>query len=206
MKANKVFPLLLLLLLFLLPSVPLFAAKKGKLPTRLPDIPARATVFIENTSAKWSREAGRFMDVLKDVVAHTDNKHSWVRPGLRVVDQKEGADYVLSYTAIAHEMPNGCNLLSCNYTYTQGNFRVTLLLTNANGTQLWSQEYFCQEPLGGISAEECADHVANEIKSAEVNDDGQRAGGKGWKDYPVQSFASSPKPKAAQANDDAERP
>jgi hypothetical protein len=170
----------LLFVLLLVQSSTIFAIEKPKLPDKVPDLPARATIFIENTG-KPSTEAERFTRVLQSVISRSDDKHDRIRPGLTVVDSQSEADYVLRYEVFAGEREPGCNMLTCSYAYTQGNFRATVLLLSSHGTKLWEQEYHCFEPMGGESAEKCADHLANDVKGAQVDENGERAGAHGWK-------------------------
>ncbi len=171
----------IVLSLFIL-TAPIFAAKKSKLPTRLPNLPKGATIYLENVSPR-SSEAKRFQSTLQSTMSRTDHKHKheWVRPGLNPVDTKDAADYVLRFSVVAGERERGCNALSCSYTYTQGHFRATVLLLKSNGAELWSQEYYCSEPVGGISAEMCAHQLANDLKSAQVDDYGEPTESKGWR-------------------------
>ena len=173
-----------LLFLFLVTQhTAVFAEKSPKISTRVPGIQSGATIFLEG-SDDWSSVAERFGQELQSVISRTDKKHDRIRPGLRVVNNKAAADYVLHYVVVAGERPLGCVGLGCQYTYIQGNLRATVMLLSSDGTELWEAEYDCAEPLAGISAAVCADRLANDLKAAQVDKQGKRAGAHGWKTLP----------------------
>jgi hypothetical protein len=173
-----------LLLIFLV--VQHTAVVAANSPTRVPGIQSGATIFLEG-SDDWSSVVERFGEELQSVISRTDKKHDRIRPGLRVVNNKAAADYILHYVVVAGERPLACaglGWVGCLYPYIQGNLRATVLLLSSDGTELWEAEYDCAEPLAGISAEVCADRLANDLKAAQVDKQGKRAGAHGWKTLP----------------------
>jgi hypothetical protein len=161
-------------------------AASPKLSTRVPGIQPGATIYLEG-SDNWSSVVERFGEELQSVISRTDKKHDRIRPGLRVVNNKTAADYVLHYVVVAGERPLGCvglGWMGCLYPFIQGNLRATVSLSSSDGTELWEAEYDCAEPLAAISAEVCADRLANGIKAAQVDKQGKRAGAHGWKTLP----------------------
>ncbi|HZR33478.1 MAG TPA: hypothetical protein VFA76_16660 [Terriglobales bacterium] len=138
---------------------------------KVPDLPQGASLYLQNQSK--SDEAGRFEFLLRNALTKADGdsakKSRWgakhyFRSGLNIVPQKEKAQYVLSFYVIHRE----------HTAQTLGD----AVLQNTNGDQLWSAEYHCGE-LDTVAM--CVGWLSDDVKGAQVNPEGKRAGLLGWK-------------------------
>lgn len=158
-------------LLALLSSV-VFAGGK-----RVPDLPARASISLQNQ--KQSADSTEFQKYLESSLSRPDNRGHRRRSGLQVKKTKEEAAFVLQF-----ELKRAFGDTDCQ-AYTQCSSTpayayLDVVLTDASGGRLWSQEYSCvptptREPLDA-----CAQDLGEDLKAAQVDANGKRAGWSGW--------------------------
>jgi hypothetical protein len=155
------------LLAVLLLSAASFAAKA-------PDIPAGSKIFLENKGT--SDESQLFTDLFRENLAKDESKGGYAKPGFPVVDKKEDAAYILRFLFVMRV--NEKSFLDSG----QEKARVNVWLLDSKGTLVWQHNYACvrvwREP-----ARECYQHISDDLKAAQVNTEGKRAGWLGWKGH-----------------------
>jgi len=147
------------LVVFLLPLLA-FAAE-------VPDIPMGSKFYIENKSQ--SDESVRFAMLLAEKLAKDEGNKRYQKPGFSVVEEREGADYIIRFSLVVRE--NG------HETHAWLN----ALLLDAAGKVLWRAEDFRCATVFAERVEGCASELSGYVKRAEVNSEGKRAGYLGWK-------------------------
>lgn len=92
------------------------------------------------------------------------------------MEKKEEADFVLRVLPVLRHKDAGVATKAGNHA------RVTVRLLDAKGSRLWEHDYDCmasfREPM-----RECYQHISDDLKSAQVNAEGKRAGFLGWKKH-----------------------
>jgi len=148
-----------LCVLFLLPVLVSFA-----LAARVPDIPTGSKIFLENKGT--SDESQLFGELLREKLSRDESNSHRSKPGFPVVDKKEEADYVLRFIFVMRSREE----------YPRAN----AWLFDSKGTLIWENNYTCvrvfREP-----ARECYQHISDDLKGAQVNAEGKRAGIVGWR-------------------------
>lgn len=101
-------------------------------------------------------------------------KGSIPSPDFPVVDSKEEATYVLRFLFVMRENQKSFG------EGPQEHARVNLWMLDSRGTVIWEHNYDCarvfREP-----ARECYQHISDDLKAAQVNAEGKRAGWLGWR-------------------------
>jgi hypothetical protein len=144
----------------------------------VPDLPPGAEIYIESKST--SDEAVRFQSLLQSKLAETENRRGHFRPGFSIVSNKKDATYTLRYVFILRTNVPSCDILfGCKPGVGA---MVDASLFDASDHPLWSEEYHC----GGVAilgepVSYCARLVANDLKGAQIDAKGKRAGLMGWK-------------------------
>jgi hypothetical protein len=142
------------------------------LAANIPDIPRGSKIFLENKST--SDESQLFTELLREKLSKDETSRNYVKPGFSVVDKKEDASYVLRFIFVLRE--NERSFMEG----AQEHARVNVWLLNSAGTALWEHNYDCvrvfREP-----ARECYQHISDDLKAAQINVEGKRAGMLGWR-------------------------
>jgi hypothetical protein len=153
-----------LLAVFLLSSA-LFAAKA-------PDIPTGSKIFLENKGT--SDESQMFTELFREKLSKDETKSNYAKPGFPIVDKKEEAAYILRFISVMRENERSFG------EGAQEHARVNIWLLDSAGTVIWEHNYDCvrvfREP-----ARECYQHISDDLKAAQVNAEGRRAGFLGWR-------------------------
>jgi hypothetical protein len=142
-------------LLVLLVSVSSFAAK-------VPDIPTGSKIFLENKST--SDESQMFTELFREKLGKDESTRTNSKPGFPVVDTKELAAYVLRFIFVMRDE----------------HARVNVWLIDSKGTTVWEHNYDCVRVIRD-AARECYQHISDDLKAAQVNAEGKRAGMFGWR-------------------------
>jgi hypothetical protein len=149
----------------LLGSMPVFAAKA-------PDIPSGSKIFLENKGT--SDESQLFTELLSEKLRKDETSRNYAKPGFPVVEKKEDAAYTLKFIFVIRE--NQKSFMEG----PQEHARVNVWLIDSASTVIWENNYDCvrvfREP-----ARECYQHISDDLKSAQINSEGKRAGMLGWK-------------------------
>lgn len=168
----------IVLCLTLLAGSPAFAAK-------VPDIPTGSKIFLENKGT--SDESLLFTELFREKLSRDETKRNYSKPGFPVVEKKEGADYTLRFIFVMRENARGF------LESTQEHARVNVWLLDSKGTLVWEHNYDCirvfREP-----ARECYQSISDDLKAAQVNAEGKRAGLLGWRRDGSVSESSQPSP------------
>jgi hypothetical protein len=132
---------------------------------KVPDIPTGSKFFLENGGT--SDESRMFTELFREKLSKNEMYSGhYSKPGFPVVDKKEEAAYTLRFIFVMRE--------------AEEHARVNVWLFDSKGTQVWEHNYDCvrifREP-----ARECYQHVSDDLKAAQVNSAGKRAGRFGWK-------------------------
>lgn len=160
-------PRLVLLLIVTLSQATL--ARAGEVP----DIQTGAKFYIENKSQ--SDEAVRFAVLLASKLAQDEGNKKYQKPGFPVVERREEASYVLRFMLVLRRNAKNSVLDTIRATH------VNAWLLDANGKELWSTKQDCVEDFIGGPVMNCVRELSDDIKSAQVDSHGKRAGLLGWK-------------------------
>src|SRR5579859_3697321 len=144
---------------------------------KVPDIQPGAKFYIENKSQ--SDEAERFAVLLASKLAEDEGSRNkrYLKPGFPVVERREEAFYVLRVMVVLRGNAKTSVFDSNKATHAL----VNAWLLDANGKELWSQELDCVGNLLGEPVKNCVRELSDDIKSAQVDSNGKRAGLLGWK-------------------------
>ena len=151
------------LVLFL--ASPAFAGKA-------PDIPTQSKIFLENKGT--SDESQMFTELLREKLSKDETSRNYTKPGFPVVEKKEDAAYTLKFIFVMRE-----NEKSFMET-AQEHARVNVWLSDATGKVIWENNYDCVRVFRD-PARECYQHISDDLKSAQINPEGKRAGMLGWR-------------------------
>jgi hypothetical protein len=147
---------------------PVVPARNGKAQS----IPAGSTIFLENRGT--SDESQMFTELLREKLSKDESNRNYSKPGFPVVDKKEDAAYTLRFIFVLRENEKGF------MENPQEHARVNVWLVNSTDAVVWEHNYDCvrifREP-----ARECYQHISDDLKAAQVNAQGKRAGLLGWK-------------------------
>ena len=139
---------------------------------KIPDIPTGSKLYLENKST--SDEAKLFTELFREKLGKDESKGVYSKPGFPVVDKKEDAAYVLRFLFVIRENQSNWG------EGAQEHARVNVWLLDTSGSVIWEHNYDCvrvfREP-----ARECYQHVSDDLKAAQVNAEGKRAGWLGWR-------------------------
>jgi len=153
------------LLAVLLLGTASFAAKA-------PDIPTGSKLYLENKST--SDESQLFTQLFREKLTKDESKGIYSKPGFPTVDKKEDAAYVLRFLFVLRENQKSFG------EGPQEHARVNVWLLDSRGTVIWEHNYDC-ERVFREPARECYQHISDDLKAAQVNADGKRAGWLGWR-------------------------
>jgi hypothetical protein len=165
MRINKP----LLVVLFVIVAHQVMLAAKG------PDLPQGSKLYIENKSQ--SDEAARFAVLLASRLAKDQGNKRYGRPGFPIVEKQEQAAYVLRVMFVLRENTQTDMIETKRTTHAL----VNSWLLDANGKELCSEKQHCRGFLMDEPTEVCAKQLSDDIKSAQVNESGKRAGLIGWR-------------------------
>ena len=158
-----------------------------------PDIPTGSRLYLENKST--SDESQLFTELFREKLTKDESKGVYSKPGFPVVDKKEEATYVLRFLFVMRENQKSFG------GEAQEHVRVNLWLLDSRGTVIWEHNYDCirvfREP-----ARECYQHISDDLKAAQVNAEGKRAGWLGWR---KDQAAASQTPTASMAQEPTQR-
>lgn len=138
---------------------------------RIPAIPAGSRIFLENKGT--ADEDPLSTEWLREKVSKDETSRNYTKPGFPVVDKKEDASYVLRFNFVPENL-NG---------FMEGvkeHARVNVWLLDSAGTIVWEHNYDCVR-VHGEPPRECYQHISDDLKAAQVNFEGQRAGMLGWR-------------------------
>jgi hypothetical protein len=144
-------------------------AAQAVFAAKVPDIPTGSKIYIENKSQ--SDEAARFAVLLASKLAKDEGGRNYLMPGFPVVERREDAAYVLRIMVVFRQVGRGGDV----------NVLLNAWLLDANGKELWSKNDTCVTTTWTSSDKGCMRDLSNDLKSAQVNSDGKRAGWLGWK-------------------------
>jgi hypothetical protein len=157
-------PLVIILLVLSTPTSS-FSAK-------VPDIRSGSKIYVENRST--SDESQMFTELLREKLTKDETHRNYAKPGFPVVDKKEDADYTLRFFFVLRENEKSFG------EGAQEHARVNVWLLDSKGNTIWEHNYDCvrnfREP-----ARECYQHISDDLKAAQTNAEGKRAGWLGWK-------------------------
>jgi len=135
-------------------------------------IPTKSKMFLENRGT--SDESQLFTQLLREKLSKDESGRNYEKPGFPIVDKKEDAAYTLRFIFVLRE--NQKSFMEG----PQEHARVNVWLLDATGTVVWEHNYDCvrvfREP-----ARECYQHISDDLKAAQVNAAGKRAGMLGWR-------------------------
>ena len=130
--------------------------------TKVPDIPTGSKIFLENKGT--SDESQLFTELFREKLSKDESGKKYAKPGFPVVDKKEDAAYILQFIFVMREKQA----------------RVNVWLLDSKSTLIWEHNYECtaffREP-----ARECYQQISDNLKAAQVNAEGKRAGLLGWR-------------------------
>jgi hypothetical protein len=136
------------------------------------ELPTGSKLFLENKGT--SDESQMFTELLGEKLGKDETSRNYVKPGFPIVDKKENAAYTLKFIMVMRE--NEKSFME----KAQEHARVIVWLLDTTGTVIWEHNYDCvrvsREP-----ARECYQHISDDLKSAQVNAEGKRAGMLGWR-------------------------
>ncbi len=145
-------------LAFILPVVLVSFA----LAAKVPDIPTGSKIFLENEGT--SDESRMFTDLFREKLSKDESSRTNAKPGFPVVDKKEDAAYTVRFIFVMHDE----------------HARVNVWLLDAAGKTVFEHNYDCVRVIHD-PARECYQHISDDLKAAQVNADGKRAGMFGWR-------------------------
>jgi hypothetical protein len=138
----------------------------------IPDLPTGSKIFLENKGT--SDESQMFTELLREKLSKDETRGKYSKPGFPVVDKKEDAAYLLRFIFVMRENEKSFMEKS------QEHARVNVWLLDSKGVVIWEHNYDCvrvfREP-----ARECYQHISDDLKAAQTNSQGKRAGMLGWK-------------------------
>jgi hypothetical protein len=149
--------------------------RQAAFSAKVPDIPIGSKFYIENRSQ--SDEAARFAVLLAGRLSKDEGKRRYRKPGFSVAERREDAAYVVRLMVIVRENTRTSVVDSNKTTHAL----VNAWLLDASGKELWSQEQDCVGSLLGEPTENCIRRLSDDLKSAQVDSEGKRAGLLGWK-------------------------
>jgi hypothetical protein len=139
---------------------------------KAPGIPTKSKIFLENKGT--SDESQMFTELLREKLSKDETSRNYVKPGFPIVDKKEDATYSLRFIFVMRE--NEKSLMEG----AQEHARVNVWLLDSTGAVLWEHNYDCVRVFRD-PARECYQHISDDLKSAQVNAEGKRAGMLGWR-------------------------
>jgi hypothetical protein len=157
-------PFLITLLLLSLPTASVAA--------KAPDIRSGSKLYLENKST--SDESQLFAELLREKLAKDETHRNYAKPGFPVVDRKEDADYTLRFFFVLRENEKSFG------EGAQEHARVNLWLLDSKGNTIWEHNNDCVRNFRK-PARECYQHISDDLKAAQTNDEGKRAGWLGSK-------------------------
>jgi hypothetical protein len=132
------------------------------LAARVPDLPTGSKIFLENRGS--SDESQLFTELFSEKLSKDETVKKYAKPGFPIVNKKEDAAYVLRFIFVMREKEA----------------RVNIWLLDSKGALIWEHNYECarffREP-----ARECYQQISDDLKAAQVNAEGKRAGLLGWR-------------------------
>lgn len=159
-------------------AVIFLASLSSLLPAeRIPDLPERASIFLQDK--KQFDESESLQTLLEEKLSRTEGSKHRLRPGLQIKQKKEDAAFVLQFQLAIHSLDTACPWSQCANAPIHAFLEA--VLTDAHGSRLWSKEYACRPTVTSTPADVCAGDLADDLKGAQVNASGQRAGALGWK-------------------------
>jgi hypothetical protein len=146
----------------------------GLFAARAPDIPTGSKIFLENKGT--SDESLMFTELFREKLSKDETSGSFIKPGFPVVERKEDATYTLRFIFLMRENQKSFG------EGPQEHARVNVWLLDSASTVVWEHNYDCvrvfREP-----ARECYQHISDDLKAAQVNAEGKRAGFLGWRQH-----------------------
>jgi hypothetical protein len=155
---------------------------------RVPDIPTGSKFYIENKSQ--SDESVRFAMLLASRLGKEEGGKNYSKPGFPIVENRADANYVLRIMVVFRPDKESTWVM------------LNTWLLDANGKELWSKDYSSLDPnstsafvnygaAGGLlhrltgegSDPRTVVELSDNLKSAQVNSDGKRAGLLGWRKH-----------------------
>jgi hypothetical protein len=132
---------------------------------RVPDITTGSKFYLDNKGT--SDNAAMFTEELREELQKDSSTKKYRQPGFPVVEKKEEADYILRFVLVTRGNDNHA--------------RLKVWLLDPKGTTLWEGEHECSIMTTFFLVPNCAQFVSSDLKAAQVDAEGKRAGALGWK-------------------------
>jgi hypothetical protein len=140
---------------------------------KIPDIPTGSKFFLD--SAGTSDESRMFTELLREKLSKNQMYSGhYSKPGFPVVDKREDAAYTLRFIFVIRENQKDF------FGDAEEHARVNVWLLDSKGTLVWEHNYDCVR-IFRDPARECYQHLSDDLKAAQVDSRGKRAGRFGWK-------------------------